>query len=298
MTFIGAVCNGKGGVGKTFVSVNISAALAASGKKVCLIDLCPSRESTNYLDMTDVGSGTNDLNIFEAIRCELPFEYVMLPTKWKNFFLVRGSEKMSDLDSSLIGEPNQYTCVSEFLKSKVLKSFDFVIMDTAPNFTVTTGAALAAADGFFMPVFPEKSSVSGMSNQMMRISKIRKHANKNLEFMGLIINKFEKSSATHTEIIEIFNTISIGQGFKIFKPYLPNALKSVSTSSYKSEPIVFDKPHLPIGKNLQSLTNEIIKSVEEKLNKKKTGRPKKPIDHKAFAVLDRAFTSPENHNAE
>ena len=64
-------------------------------------------ESTNYLDMVDVDIGTNDLNIFEALPSELPVEYVMLPTKWKNLYIVRGSEKMSDLDSSLIGEPNQ-----------------------------------------------------------------------------------------------------------------------------------------------------------------------------------------------
>ncbi|NLA27185.1 MAG: ParA family protein, partial [Firmicutes bacterium] len=148
MTRIIAVANQKGGVGKTTTAVNLSAALARLGEKVLLIDIDPQGNTTS-----GVGLSKREVRacIYDALINELPLERIILPSRWKNLFVVPATIQLAGAEIELVPTVSREVKLREAL-APVKGDYSIIIIDCPPSLGLLTLNALTAASGVLIPI--------------------------------------------------------------------------------------------------------------------------------------------------
>ena len=140
-----AIANQKGGVGKTTTSINLSASLAAKGKKVLVIDTDPQGNTTSGF-----GIEKNELEntIYELLLGESKLEDCIIPLKFDNLSLVPSNVNLAGAEIELIGVDDK-----EFILKKavdqVRDQYDFIIIDCPPSLNMLTINAMTTATPFW-----------------------------------------------------------------------------------------------------------------------------------------------------
>ena len=208
-----ALCNQKGGVGKTTVSVHLAIYLASIGKKILLIDCDPQGNLTrSFLD------DDPDIGLFEALSGN---GFELIPVK-ENLYILAGSIKLSSLERSLIGELDAYTRLRDLLEHKSFQEFDYIIMDSPPSLGVLSTNCLTAAQMVLVPLCAALYSLQGTNDLMSTIAKVRKNLNPELTILGVILNAYDSHPVIFRQIKdEIKSTF----GDKLFATALSRTVK-------------------------------------------------------------------------
>jgi len=260
-----AVLNQKGGVGKTTTAVNLSAAIAQAGFRVCLVDLDPQAHASLHLGM----SATDDQpSIYEVLCGQASLSDVR---KWvhPNLAVVPSTLDLAAAEMELASEVGREVILKDALDADDEK-FDFMIFDCPPSLNVLTLNALTAVDEVFLPLQPHFLALHGLSKLLRTIEIVAKRLNPDLRLSGIVLCMYETSTRLAAEVskdVQEFlerNTSNEGvwSGAKFFSTRIRRNIRLAEAPSF-GQSIFEYAPNSHGAEDYLSLASEVIgKSIQ------------------------------------
>ncbi|HPM79100.1 MAG TPA: AAA family ATPase [Candidatus Anammoximicrobium sp.] len=190
-----AIINQKGGVGKTTTAVNLSAALAEQGQRVCLIDLDPQAHASLHLGVTlreDRGS------VYQVLTGDTRLSEVRLLID-DRLWLVPSHLDLAAAELELAGEVGRELVLRDKL---VLddSEFDYLIIDCPPSLGVLTLNALTAVKEIFLPLQPHFLALHGFGKLLRTVDVVAQRLNPGLRLTGVVLCMYESGTRLAAEV--------------------------------------------------------------------------------------------------
>ena len=248
-----AVCNQKGGVGKTTTTINLGAALAEQGRRVLLVDFDPQ-------GALSVGLGIQphelDATIYNLLmERSLTPQDVLFKTSVDGMDLLPSNIDLSGAEVQLVHEVGREYVLGSALEP-VVADYDVIMIDCQPSLGLLTLNALACAQGVLIPLECEYFAMRGVALLMETIDKVSRRLNPKLEIDGLLATMYD-SRTLHTR--EVLANIVNGFGDKVFHTVINRTIR-FPDATVAGEPITrFDS-----GSMGASSYRELAKEVLER----------------------------------
>jgi chromosome partitioning protein len=256
-----AIMNQKGGVGKTTTSVNLSAALARKGCRVCVIDLDPQGHASFHLGL-EAGQGTRTVYDVFAEVCTVDDARQLVA---ENLSIVPSNIDLAAVEVELANAAGR-----EFILRNALNHwreqdrFDYVIMDCPPSLGVLTINALSAVQEVIIPLQPHFFALQGLSKLFETTALVNRRLNRELRVTGVALCLYESGTrlaADVTEDLRLFLTSSDNDtpwaAAKIFRTKVRRNIKLAEAPSFGQS--VFDyAATCPGAKDYGELAKEVL----------------------------------------
>jgi chromosome partitioning protein len=190
-----AIINQKGGVGKTTTAVNLAAALARAGQRVCVLDLDPQAHATTHLGIEPDGQAPS---MYDVLIDSKPLAEVRKEVE-ERLWLAGSDINLAAAEVELAGVVGREVILRDLLQAED-GQFDFVLMDCAPSLGVLTLNALAAANEVFIPLQPHFLALHGMGKLLETTALVSKRINPGLSVTGIIMCMYESSTKLAQEV--------------------------------------------------------------------------------------------------
>jgi chromosome partitioning protein len=192
-----AIINQKGGVGKTTCAVNLAAALAELGQRVCVLDLDPQAHATTHLGIEPDGKAPS---MYDVLVNSKPLAEVR--RKVGDRLWVAGSDiNLAAAEVELAGVVGREVILRDLLLQDE-GAFDFVFMDCAPSLGVLTLNALSAANEVFIPLQPHFLALHGMGKLLETTALVAKRINPALKVTGIVLSMYEATTRLAQEVVQ------------------------------------------------------------------------------------------------
>ena len=229
-----AVANQKGGVGKTTTSVNLAASLAATGRKVLLVDLDPQGNAT-------MGSGVEkqqlEVSSYDLLMNDSSIDEVIIDSTDGKYDLVPSNSDLTGAELGLLDEIAREIRLRNTLDT-VRDVYDFILIDCPPSLNMLTVNALVAANSVMIPMQCEYYALEGLTGLLETIEKIRKHLNSNLKIEGLLRTMYDPRNNLATQVsaqlIDHF-------GEKVYRTIIPRNVRLAEAPSHGLNALKYDK---------------------------------------------------------
>ncbi|MEF2872349.1 MAG: AAA family ATPase [Bifidobacterium catenulatum] len=245
-----AMCNQKGGVGKTTSSINIAGALSQYGRRVLIVDFDPQGAAT-------VGLGINANAVEDTVYTALfnprmDVHAVIQHTDFENLDIMPSNIDLSAAEVQLITEVGREQVLAGVLR-QVKDEYDVIIIDCQPSLGLLTVNALTAADGVIIPVAAEFFALRGVALLMQSIEKVQSRINPSLEVYGVLVTMF-----THTlHCDEVLQRIYEAFQGKVFHSVISRSIK-LPDSTVAAAPITIYAPNHKTAKEYREVARELI----------------------------------------
>ncbi|MFC5678173.1 ParA family protein [Aeromicrobium endophyticum] len=246
-----ALCNQKGGVGKTTTTINLGAALVELGRKVLLVDFDPQGSMT-------VGLGVNAHELEQSIYHvlmdrEISIKDLILPTAVEGLDLVPSNIDLSAAEMRLVTEVGREQVLARVLKP-VRGDYDVILIDCQPSLGLLTVNALTAANGVLVPLECEYFALRGVALLKDTIEKVRDRTNDELEIIGLLGTMYDSRTLHGKEVLQ---TLVEGWGDLVFHTVIRRTVK-FSDSTVAGEPITEYATTSPGATSYRQLAREVL----------------------------------------
>ena len=254
---ITALCNQKGGVGKTVTAVNLGIGLAREGKRVCLIDLDSQASMTASLGYQNPDQMENTLaEILGHIISEepgSPGEGIIHHAE--GIDLVPANIELAGLEVTLVNTMSRETILREYLNS-IRDRYDMILLDCCPSLGMLTINALAAADAIIIPSMAHYLSLRGMEQLIRTISNVKRKINPSLEIAGILITMADMRTNYSREIVDLLHS-TYGSKLRIFDSIIPLSIRAAETSA-EGRSIYLHDPAGKVSAAYAALTREVL----------------------------------------
>ena len=246
-----AVCNQKGGTGKTTSAINIATFLAAQGKKVILIDLDPQANATSGIGINkhDVKKST-----YHVLLEEVDIKDILQPTAVNNLWLAPSNLDLTGAEVELVGVLGREYRLKRALQ-KERDNFDFIIIDSPPSLGLLTINGLCAADAILIPVQCEYYALEGLTQLSNTIRLVKDNLNPNLVIEGVLLTMADYRTNLTKEVIQ--ETRNYFKD-KVYKTVIPRNIRLTEAPSFGKPILLYDKDSLGSQK-YEELCKEILK---------------------------------------
>ena len=236
-----AVCNQKGGVGKTTTTVNLGVGLAMQGKKVLLLDADPQGDLTTCLGWRDSDSLsvtlTEKLQAIISEQEQNPFDGILQHKEKVD--LVPSNLSLSSLEMTLVTAMSRESVLKNYL-SLVKDKYDYVLIDCMPSLGMLTINALAAADSVVIPTQPHYLSAKGLELLLRSVSKVRRQINPHLRIEGILMTMVMPRTNISKEVTALVRS-AYGQNIKVFDAQIPHSIRAVEATAEGKSIFAYDK---------------------------------------------------------
>jgi len=230
-----AFTNQKGGVGKTTTCVNVSAYLAAMGKKVLLVDIDPQGNASSGLG---IEKKKIKKSIYHCLTGDCEPEEAIMETGVNNLSIIPSNIDLAGAEIDLVRISGRERIIRKYLE-KVRGSYDYICIDCPPSLGLLTVNALTASDAIIIPIQCEFFALEGVSQLVNTVRQIRKqNLNPDLDIDGVLLTMFDKRS-TLTELVA--NEILKFFGNKVFKTRIPRNVRLAEAPAHGKPITVFDR---------------------------------------------------------
>lgn len=250
-----AICNQKGGCGKTTSVINISAGLAQLGKRVLVVDLdsqCNATSGLGYEPEQDSLS-TFDLMVRST---EIKARDVIVSTDYDRLDLMPGSIILSEFESRIASEIGRENKLKKAL-APILDQYDFIILDTPPSLGLISVNALNAASEVQIAMQAHPFALDGLNLLLETIDLVQQELNTKLLITGVYITMFDTRTRISQEIRAAVGKIP-GLNSKIFSTVIRQNVK-VTEAAQSKMPVMYYDPSSPGAEDYMSLSREIAK---------------------------------------
>ena len=260
-----AIMNQKGGVGKTTTSVNLSAALAMSGKRVLLIDMDPQAHATLHLGVNTESGEKN--TIYDVLVDDVSLASAKTVIN-DNFHLVGSDLDLAAAEMELSGVVGRELILRDKLKEDG-ESYDYLIIDCPPSLGVLTLNALVAVEEAFIPMQPHFLALHGLTKLLQTIQLINKRLNSKLRVSGVIMCMYDGSARLTSEVtgdVEEFFQVQHGgntpwANARIFNTHIRKNVRLAEAPSFGTDIFTYD-PKCPGALDYLALADEVIQLEE------------------------------------
>ena len=193
-----AMCNQKGGVGKTTSTINLGAALAEYGRRVLLVDMDPQGALSAGLGVPHYELEQTIHNLLVEPRVSI--DDVLLHTRVPHMDLVPSNIDLSAAEIQLVNEVGREQTLARALYP-VLDRYDYVLIDCQPSLGLLTVNGLACADGVVIPTECEFFSLRGLALLTDTVDKVRDRLNPKLEISGILLTRYDPRTVNAREVM-------------------------------------------------------------------------------------------------
>jgi chromosome partitioning protein len=256
MTRVLAVANQKGGVGKTTTCVNLAASLAATHRRVLLVDMDPQGNAT-------MGCGINKMDL-ELTTCDVLLgdataADTIISAPEGGFAVLPGNEDLTLAEVRLLQELGREMRLRQAL-APVRGLYDFILIDCPPSINMLTVNALTAADGVLIPMQCEYYALEGLSSLLNTIEQVKNSVNPELEVYGLLRTmvdpRINLSNEVSDQLVAHFND----------KVFVPRNVRLAEAPSFGKPVLYHDKTSRGALAYL-ALAGEVLRREDERLSK-------------------------------
>jgi chromosome partitioning protein len=193
-----AMCNQKGGVGKTTTAINLASALAGYGRKVLVVDFDPQGALSAGL-----GVVAHDIKTIYDLMVEkdLNVEEVIVKTSVKNLDVIPANIDLSAAEVQLVNEVAREQILARILRP-ILENYDVIIIDCQPSLGLLTVNALTAAHGVVIPLNCEFFALRGVALLIETIEKVRDRLNPAIKLDGILATMYDPRTLHAREVVE------------------------------------------------------------------------------------------------
>ena len=245
-----AIANQKGGVGKTTTSINLSASLAAKGKKVLVIDTDPHTTSGFGIEKNELED-----TIYELILGECSIRDCIISNVIKNVSVVPSNVNLAAAEIELIGvDKKEFILKNEV--DYVKDDYDFIIIDCPPSLNMLTINSMTTADSVLVPIQCEYYALEGLSQLIHTINLVKERLNPNLNIDGVVFTMYDSRTNLSMQVVE---NVKQNLNQKVYNTLIPRNIRLAEAPSY-GMPINMYDPKSAGAEAYMQLAEEVIKN--------------------------------------
>ena len=256
MAHIYAITNQKGGVGKTTTCVNLAASLAATRRKILLIDLDPQGNAT-------MGSGVSknevDRTAYDLLTKKADLKDIVVRSDTAAYDVIPANGDLVAAEVELLNEIGREHRLRLALNS-IRESYDFILIDCPPSLNMLTVNALSASDGVLIPMQCEYYALEGLAALMNTIEQIRETINPSLTIAGILRTMYDPRNSLTKDVSDELEEYF---GDQVYKVAIPRNVRLAEAPSYGVPVLHYDKASKGAIAYL-ALAGEIVRRTKSK----------------------------------
>jgi chromosome partitioning protein len=245
-----AICNQKGGVGKTTTAVNLGAYLALGGRKVLLVDFDPQANASSALGYDQK---TESKSIYHGILGEATHEEIILPSQIYNYHFIPSAPHLAGALVELVNLPEREYFLRSFL-NRVRHQYDYIIIDLPPSLSLLTVNGLLAADEVIIPVQTEYYSLEGLGQLLETVDLIKKNMDHPIRVSGALITMYNKRERLSRDVAK---NLRANFPYRVFAVEVPRSVALAEAPSF-SRPVILYRPDSSGAVAYERLADEVM----------------------------------------
>lgn len=226
-----ALANQKGGVAKTTTSVNLTAALTLSGKKVLLVDADPQGNASSGMGVQKY----SEPNTYEIMTQNISASEAVVSTNWGD--VIPSGKDLAAASLVLSNtEEREYSLKKALLPLKA--DYDFIFIDCPPSLELLTVNALVAADTVLIPMQCEYYALEGITDLLSSIKMCNRKLNKRLSVEGIILTMYDSRMNLTSQVADELRKYL---GDKVYDTVIPRSIRLSEAPSHGLPGVIYDK---------------------------------------------------------